>query len=234
MGQEIAGHARLDPILAAVATGGVPALADRDRELTGYLRHLASIDPDGLRPEEAKAFWINLYNAGALDLARRTWGAGLPTVLRVRGGFTAPFIAVADEPLSLDGIEHGKVRRFEDPRIHAALVCGSASCPTLRSEAYRGKEVGDQLDDQMRAFLSGGAAAADRERGVLQVSRVFRWYGADFVRPERMPSLLPASRRRVRDALRPWMSPDLRHWVDADDPAVEFLPYDWGLGCAVR
>ena len=42
----------------------------------------------------------------------------------------------------LDDIEHGKVRRFGDPRIHSALVCGSVSCPTLRFEPYEG----DRLD----------------------------------------------------------------------------------------
>jgi len=86
----------------------------------------------------------------------------------------------------------------------------------------------------MRRFLADGAATARPERGVLQLSRVIRWYGADFVRPERMPTLLPASRRDVRDALTSWMPADLRRWSASEDPAVELLPYDWGLGCAVR
>ena len=52
------------------------------------------------------------------------------------GAFDAPWAMVGGESLSLNDIEHGKIRRFRDPRIHAALVCGSVSCPTLRYEPF--------------------------------------------------------------------------------------------------
>jgi hypothetical protein len=49
-----------------------------------------------------------------------------------------------------------------------------------------------------------------------------------------MPTLLPASRRSIRDALLPWMPDDVKPWIVAEDPTVEFQSYDWSLGCAVR
>ena len=106
-------------------------------------------------------------------------------------------IEVAGEKLSLIDIEHGKIRRFSDPRIHGALVCGSLSCPTLRPEPFVGSTLQEQLNDQMAQFLRLGGAVVDRDAGVLSLSRVFRWYGSDFVRPRIMPLLFPTRMHRV-------------------------------------
>ena len=51
--------------------------------------------------------------------------------------------------MSLDNIEHGTLRKkYNDPRIHFALVCASISCPRLRNEAYMADKLDAQLDDQ--------------------------------------------------------------------------------------
>jgi len=225
-------HGALQPALDAVGSGGVGAV---DLETTGeYLAAMSAVDPDDLDAGEALAFWINVYNAGALALARRAYGEEAGTVLRVPGAFSRPFIDIAGERLSLDDVEHGKVRRFGDPRVHAALVCGSASCPTLRGEPYRGAELGAQLDDQMRRFLASGGARFSASPDRIALSRVFKWYGADFTRPRRMPTLLPTTRRRVFDALRPWIDPELAARKEEGLPTVEFQRYDWALGCTVH
>ncbi len=220
-------------MLAAVADGGGPALAEARPALDRYRWRLHALDPDSLGRGEALAYWVNLYNAEALALAADAAAAGAGTVLRVPGAFDRRHATVAGEPLSLNDVEHGKVRRFRDPRVHGALVCGSVSCPTLRPEPFRGADVGAQLEDQMRRFLAAGGAAADRAAGVLRLSRVFLWYGADFARPHRMPAFLPASARRVADAVRPWLEPQAAQWVVARRPRVAFQPYDWGLSCAI-
>jgi hypothetical protein len=225
-------HGRLGTALAAAASGGVAAL--EEASLVEYIDAMATVDPDTLSPPEALAYWLNLYNAGALDLARRAYDHRLDTVLRVPGGFTAPYVAVRGEQLSLDDVEHGKIRRFGDPRIHGALVCGSVSCPTLRFEPYRGSDLDDQLDNQMRAFLATGGAVVTPEEGLIELSRVFLWYGGDFTRPGRMPTLLPSRRRPLLGALARWLDPETAAWVAEAGPRVAFQAYDWGLGCAVR
>ena len=48
-----------------------------------------------------------------------------------------------------------------------------------------------------------------------------------------MPSLLPVSRSRVRDALLPWLPDEMQTWVRQTAPKVRFLDYDWELGCSV-
>ena len=224
-------HDALRPILEAVERGRTVALVDRRADLEKYLDQLCSVDPDGLTRDEALAFWINLYNAGSLSVAAIAAERREDSVLRVPGAFDTPFAEVSGEALSLDSIEHGKIRRFGDPRIHGGLVCGSVSCPTLRPEPYEGEKIDEQLEDQMRRFLSGGAAIAMGDE--LMLSRVFLWYGGDFTRPTRMPTWLPARRQSLRTVLTRWMHDELAQWVGGRKPKLAFQSYDWGLRCAV-
>jgi len=86
----------------------------------------------------------------------------------------------------------------------------------------------------MRSFLASGAAVADHDAGVISLSRVFRWYGGDFVRPSRMPTLAPSAGSKVLASIRKWLPGELVDWVDATEPEVAFQDYDWGLGCSIR
>lgn len=221
-------HSPLSPVLEALGEGGLPAAAERGKDISTYLEMMAGVDPDTLTRNEALAYWLNLYNAGAVGLAIETFRTGTTSVLRVPGGFSRPLVTVAGEELSLDAIEHAKVRRFRDPRIHGALVCGSLSCPTLRTTPYGGTGLDRQLDDQMRDFFSDGGATAG-QNGSVSLSRVLLWFGSDFVRPHRMPTFIPTSRKRILQAVRRWLPSHLQ-----GHERVEFQDYDWGLGCAVR
>jgi hypothetical protein len=228
-GVELSDYAQ---VLAAVAArpGGAAGMG---ADLRRAVEAMAAVEPDRLSRSGALAFWIDLYNAGALELAARAAAEGQETVLRLPGAFDRPFVTVAGEVLSLDAVEHAKVRRFGDPRIHAALVCGSVSCPTLRPAPFSGADLQAALDDQMRRFLARGGAVLDRSSGEVSLSRVFSWYGADFVRPGRMPTFVPARRTAVLAALEPWLGTDDVAWIRRARPRVVFQPYDWGLRCSV-
>ena len=219
------GHDRLGEVLDRLRAGGITAIGAHRSLITDYREAMERVDPDSLSRAAALAYWLNLYNAGAIDLAAETAGADQSSVLRIPGAFTRPWVTVSGETLSLSDIEHGKIRRFGDPRIHSALVCGSASCPTLRYEPYTGAGLDKQLESQMRSFLADGGAIGDGSR--LLLSRVFLWYGGDFVRPGSMPSWLPVGKRALRHSLRPWLDPAI-----AELP-VSFQSYDWGLSCSI-
>ena len=219
-------------VLSRLQSNGVDVLPSERAVLARYRYRMEEIDPDTLSADGALAFWLNLYNAGALALAADAISAGESTVLRLPGAFNAPWAMVGGESLSLNDIEHGKIRRFRDPRIHAALVCGSVSCPSLRYEPF-GDNLSVQLDEQMRTFLASGGARVDRDSGTLQLSRVFLWYGGDFVRPGRMPTWIPARRRDLVRSIAQWLPDEDATWVIASSPSVEFAHYDWGLACSI-
>ncbi len=226
-------HAAYGEILTAIYGDGVEALRDRGEALDGYVASRSQIDPESLAEQEALAYWINLYNAGAQRMALEALQHGLPTVLRVPNTFGRPFVSVAGERLSLNDIEHGKVRRFKDPRIHGALNCCLLSCPTLLPEPYRGDTIDERLDGQMRHFLTHGGLIADRDAGQVLLSRIFSWFGGDFVHPSRMPNFMSASGQVVLGALTPWIDDETRAWIEATAPSVSFQLYDWGLRVAV-
>jgi hypothetical protein len=226
-------HGALSPILDDLRGGGIRTLIDNVGDIHAYRSTLASVSPDRSDPAGALAYWLNLYNAGALLAAEEALRSGATSILRLPNAFGRRDVAVDGEALSLDDIEHGKIRRFGDPRVHAALVCGSVSCPTLRSEPFTGQRLDEQLDDQMRTFLASGGAVADRASGVVHLSSIFLWYGRDFTRPDAMPTLAPEFPDRLRDTIAWWMSDDERDWVWTDAPSIAFLPYDWGLACSV-
>lgn len=233
VGESAVDHGSLARVLDRLQRNGVRTLLDASDELIDYRDTLASEDPDELTPTESLAFWINLYNAGALHRAAQAYSHNYESVLRVPGAFSAPWVTVGGESMSLDDIEHGKIRRFGDPRIHGALVCGSVSCPTLRSEPFDGAGLDEQLDSQMRFFLSNGGSRLDRTENTLHLTRVLKWYGGDFVRPHKMPTLRPARASDLSSAISPWLDPDDALYVATIRPRVVFAAYDWGLGCSV-
>ena len=72
-------------------------------------------------------------------------------------------------------------KKFNDPRIHFAIVCASMSCPRLRNEAYTAAQIDEQLDDAGKGFLNDKSknriSAANAE-----LSKYFSWYKGDFTK----------------------------------------------------
>ena len=231
-GTETIDHGRLSPVLASVARRG--GLDNVDGPvLRHYIESATSIDPTCLTRDDALSYWLNVHNALAIELAVDARDRQLASVLHLKSGFERIVATIGGERVSLMDIEHGKIRRFKDPRIHGSLVCGSLSCPTLRPEPFDGSHLDEQLDDQMRQFLAAGGAVVNVEAKTLSLSRVFLWYGSDFARPRAMPTFLPAARRSVARAVMQWLDSADQTWFRESEPTVEFQDYDWGLDCAV-
>ena len=233
-GAGVVDHRPYAELLDLTRRHGLAALAERRGELEAYLATLAALDPDGLGRDEALAYWLNLYNAGAQLLALDAFEQGLPTVLRIERGFERPFVVVAGEKMSLHDVENGKVRRFNDPRVHAALNCASSSCPSLPPEPFEGADLDERLEARMRAFVAGGGLVVDRQADRVSLSKVFEWFGSDVVRPERMPLLLPTSPRAVLAALSQWTDDDTRAWLETTEPTITSQRYDWRLASQVN
>jgi hypothetical protein len=83
------------------------------------------------------------------------------SVLRVPGAFTRPLATIGGRPLTLTEIEHGKIRRFGDPRIHGALVCGRTTRPTDAAISSRGRGLPGRPHT---AFEPGAAVVWSRLR----------------------------------------------------------------------
>lgn len=211
------------------------ALKARDgAALQTLRRQLAEVDPEALSRPDQLAYWINLYNVSIVALVADRYPIesirDLSTDPIVRlNVFKKPHVRVKGGALSLDEVEHERIRaRFRDPRIHFAVNCAAESCPPIRTEPYVGARVDEQLDDQTRRFLAGprGARLEERDgRVTVRVSKVMDWFAEDFER---------WAGGRVA-FLRKHLPPEqARRLAAARDVELEFDDYSWKLNDASR
>lgn len=232
---ETVNHARFDRVLTEYvdAAGFVDYArlqAHADSLLRPYLQQLAETDPAALDREARLAFWINAYNAYTIKLILDHYpvesindikpGAG-PAVPKVNSPFKLDVGEVAGKVRTLDEIEHGIIReRFDEPRIHFALVCAAVSCPRLRKEAYTGDRLNDQLDDQARTFLHDtdkNVVPAGEERVAL--SRIFKWFDEDF----------GGSSASIQRFIAPYFDGNVRTNLEQAGYDLSYREYDWSL-----
>lgn len=215
-------HRAFDGILrSSVINGSVnyPAI-QKDRRFIEYLAQLDRVDPSVLPVEERLAFWINAYNAFAID--------GI-----LRGETPRPYVGwyryfklreygVGGVRLNLYDLEHAVLRRhFNEPRVHFAIVCASRSCPKLQSGAYDGGMIQRQLDQAAREFINDPVRNRfDRAGKVARLSRIFDWFEEDFVAAA--GGVLPYVGRYVAD-------PELARELASVPYRIEYLDYDWSL-----
>ena len=194
-----------------------------------YLDALAAADPVTLEPGGRLAYWINVYNAFTIHLInvhgeRRSIRNinKLLGLIPTKGPWKQPIVRAANRTLTLDQVEHEILRkRFREPRIHFALVCAARSCPPLRSEAYDGRRLEQQLDAQARTFLLDSPAhnRVDLAAGIAYVSPIFDWFAQDFGGRDAVPRFIAR------------YHPDgpARRLLLSDDVRLVHTPYDWSL-----
>ena len=130
----------------------------------------------------------------------------------------------ANQTISLDQLEHEIIRPiFKEPRVHVALVCAAKSCPAIRPEAYVGKRLGQQLQDQAKLFANDTRYVLyDSSNNRVQLSPILNWYGVDW---ERTGGYLAWLEELVQDkTLKEKLAA-----ADAGSVVVEFNSYDWTL-----
>lgn len=202
-----------------------PAIAG-DARFAAYLREFDRIDPGEYRAEnEALAFWINAYNA--LAIQGILVGDSPSTTTGKYRYFIGRKFRIGGGDINLWGLEHQVLIPRGEPRIHFAIVCASASCPILRGEAYVADRLDAQLDDAARQFINDRRRNRfDRDGRTAQVSMIFDWYRDEFERVA--GSLTHYLARYVSD-------PELARALSSEEFTIEFLPYDWSLnGIAPR
>lgn len=235
-GSSFAAEARVDHSLweallrRSVVDGKVDyqGMAEARDALDQYTASLTGIQPEQLASrEEQLAFWINAYNA-TITVAVLTH-APLRSVKDVPGFFNRERHRVGGQDLTLDEIERA-AHRLRDWRSHMAVVCASAGCPPLRSEAYLPERLEEQLVDQTQRYLADSARGLRIEGATLWLSHIFTWAAADIV--PRAPRGWMGPRLRVEDllpVLGPYLTPEGRERLRRGRVTIRFIPYDWSL-----
>lgn len=225
-------HSAWDALLQRYVRDGVVdygGLASSGRgDLDGYLGTLElGRDHRDWAREQRLAYWINAYNAYTVGLILDRYPVKSIRSIGLLPGaaFRDRFIPLGDAQAtkrSLNDIEHEILRKqFEEPRIHFAIVCASKSCPSLRAEAYRSRDLQSQLEDAARTFVRDPSKNRfDAVSRTLYLSSIFRWFHEDF---ERAAGTLPAFFAQNAD------ESTARVLGSGGDVRVKFLDYDWSL-----
>lgn len=198
-----------------------PALAADSDELDGYIASLADAPIDEMGRDERLAFLIDAYNAFTLRLILENYPLDSIKSIPADQRWNAVRWQLPAGTFSLDQIEHQLIRpNFREPRVHFTLVCAAVGCPILRREAYTGARLEEQLEDQAR-FTNTSERWVRYTEGdeVIQLTRLYDWYGNDF---EQVAGSVLAFVARYRDGL----AADL---AAGHTPRIEFLEYDWAL-----
>lgn len=169
------------------------------------------------------AFLINLYNAATLKLIVTHYPVKSIKDIGsfISGPWKQKMVRLLGQTVTLDYLEHEVIRKeYGDARVHFALVCAAKSCPPLRSEAYVGQRLSEQLDDQGRIFLSQrGKNRVDMKEKTLLLSPIFKWFSADFERQS----------GTVKNFILPYLRDADRLAVKSTSFKVTYSDYDWSL-----
>ncbi|PIF01024.1 MAG: hypothetical protein CR994_02970 [Maribacter sp.] len=180
-------------------------------QLKGYLEYLSG-NPiaDSAPKEERLAYYINLYNAGTVQLILDNYPLGsIKDIFRPWG---KERLKIGDDSFSLGEIEHDILREMGEPRIHFAINCASYSCPKLLNRAYSASKLEEQLEKATFDFINDptkNKISQDR----IALSKIFKWYRSDFTTENPLIDYLGK-------------------YVDIkipQDTEIDFLTYDWDL-----
>ncbi|MEM1179660.1 MAG: DUF547 domain-containing protein [Acidobacteriota bacterium] len=206
----------------------------RDRAtLDRYIRSIEETSPAShpqLFPtrQEALAYYLNAYNAqvfaGVLSRGpeKKSVWRGLVSGLNF---FVRLKITVGGKRTNLKNLEEKVIlKRFEDPRVHAALNCASIGCPRLPQIAFLPDRLDEQLDAAMREWVNDPRhVEVDRAARKVRLNKIFDWFEGDFLGYEKRQGTAKPSQidyvNRFRDA-------------DQQIPrnfSLSFLPYDKGI-----
>jgi hypothetical protein len=190
-------------------------------------------------PDEQMAFWINLYNVLILDAIIHYQIK--ESVLSMPSFFRRAAYNIGGYRVSADDIEHGILRRnrphpflrilpfgkgnpmksamleFFDARLHFSLVCGALSCPPIAF--YDGTHLEEQLSRSASSFINGGGVSYDPEKNTIWLSKIFKWYQADFGGLDGIKAMVCKFS----------LDPELCKAFDLEGVRVKYQPYDWSI-----
>ena len=208
--------------------------------LKAYLDSLSAVTPAAFAAwpkAERAAFLMNAYNAFTVELILTRY-PDLKSIKDLGSLLSSPWkpkwIPLLGAKVSLDDIEHAMLRKrgdYDDPRVHFAVNCASIGCPALREEAFSADRLEAQLDEQAVRFMSDRTRNRwNAQRGRLEVSKIFDWFGEDFRLGHQGVASLPAFLARYAEQLAD--APADRERIRSQQADIAYLDYDWKLNAA--
>jgi Protein of unknown function, DUF547 len=196
--------------------------------LTAFVQQVEAVGPEShpsLFPSRSHklAYWLNTYNALVLWAMAKEYPEKKDHLNSLIGRyrfFMRTKFKAGGRGFSLNDIETSEIRkRFQEPRIHFAIVCASRGCPWLSRDAYTGEHLEEQLESRARLFLNQTRnVRVNSARREVSLSEIFQWYQQDFGDSAEGILAFIGKYRTVDGA-------ELRQgkWK------IRYIEYDWGI-----
>ncbi len=244
-------HSDYDSVLKAFvnekAMVNYTSLKVQRRQLDAFAASMGKLTVDvyeSWNERDQIAFWLNAYNALTLKaiidnypikssfFKSRVYPKN--SIRQIPGVWKKLTFKVMGKDLTLHHIEHEILRKkFDEPRIHMAMVCAAMGCPPLRNEPYEGDKLEEQLDDQSRRFLSDpGKFKIDRRNNAVSMSEILKWFAGDFVNKYGVEQAVGKHKRKESAVLNfsaSYLPEPQRNYVLAGKFKIKYLKYDWSL-----
>ena len=234
-----------DALLDLYVRGGdvyYRAIKSERARLDGYVGQLATASIDKASRDEQIAFWLNAYNALVLrtvidhyPIQGRSAGYPARSIRQIPGAFDRLTYRVAARTLTLDQIEQTMLAGFHDPRVFFALGRGAVGSGRLRSEAFVGARLEEQLADVAAECVTRAQCVRiDRDSGKVGVSPIFSWREKEFAAAygDKAPAVF-ASRSPIERAAIAFVLPRLlgteKEFVGRNTFTVVYTDFDWTL-----
>ncbi len=211
------------------------ALQTNAQPLKDFVAQLGEVSPsryESWSEPDQIAFLINVYNAITLQsiINQQPLKGSIKDIF---GVWNFNKHSVMGKSITLDTIEHGILRKdFQEPRIHAALVCAAMSCPPLRQEPYIGEKLNAQLAGQVRQWIaSPHGLKIDRAQNQVAISAIFKWFGEDWQAKYNSSDKFTGSdkERAALNFISGYVSQDDQAYLSKGDYKLSYLDYDWSL-----
>ncbi|MCM3880958.1 MAG: DUF547 domain-containing protein [Vicinamibacterales bacterium] len=220
------------------------ALQQDRGKLNRYLAVLAgtqAADVAAWSKAQQIAFWINAYNAFVLNTVVthypiRGTSKQYPanSIRQIPGAFETTKHTAAGRTLTLDQIETTILGGYNDPRIYVALGRGAVGSGRLRSEAFSGSRLEQQLAQSTQQFATSPQyVRIDQLAGKTFVSPILSWRGPSFIaayadKSFELPKRTPIELAAV-GLLRPYFLPAEEEFLKKNSWQLDYLTFDWQL-----
>ncbi len=182
------------------------------QELNQLISIIEQTDLESLNEPNRKAFLINSYNLIVIHQIVKNYP--IKSVMEVAGFFDGTKYTVSGNKVTLNDIENKLIReKYNDPRVHFALVCGAVGCPPIIGEAYLPNTLNNQLERQTKITLNNNDFIQPQADGTVKLSEIFNWYREDF--KAFGGALVYLNRYREKSV--------------SEDQKESYYAYDWGL-----
>lgn len=215
-----------------------------NREWQEFIGMLPYIDSSSVRSASeaaGKAFWMNAYNALAIEAVARNYPLAdsgrvteYPTTsLRGNASAWGMPLYIAGATYSFAQLEE-ILLEFEDPRVILGVSTAAHSSPALPKVPYTARSVEYQLDEVVQNFCTDPVnVRLDRAKNTLYISELFKRHAALFRHstaavPEAYATVAPDLRTALK-FIWPHLPEDSRRYISARKPQIRYLPFLWEL-----